>query len=345
MRLICENAVMNNDKLVLLAKNYNVLCEISVSERKILSAICIPGNSLYGHNLFSNMIVIGEKIVMIPWCEKCLFVYDYKSGSWEKIILNVDSMLDGAFLRYPIKYNNKLFIFGGYYPSVVIVNIESKEVEYYDSVFKGKNYNYKDPLFRGEPLINGKEVFLASSMDNSVLKFNMENLEYNWYEIAEKTKKYSGIVFWNGRYWLSTRTENLLVEWDGISEYTIHSFTDYVVDPVFCGLFKDGKDLLIVGVADKGTGIIRYKEDGNTEYTKEVLNFVKSIDDNDMVYQRGGTDIIYKNNGNENYYNSMLNETIVGRLVQQNITRKYFTYPLEESKEISLVTLIKGIVG
>lgn len=64
----------------------------------------------------------------------------------------------------------------------------------------------KDAFFRTHHAVRGEWLYLASCVDNTVLKFNLKTNEYKWLSIGSDDNKFSGIVYSLNDFWLSPRT-------------------------------------------------------------------------------------------------------------------------------------------
>ena len=135
-------------------------------------------------------------------------------------------------------------------------------------------------------------LYLASCLDNYVLTFDMASLEHQWIKIGPDSSAYSGIA-WDGTdFWLSPRSNNDIIRWDGREnvkayplpdEFSQHS--EYVWDACF-----DGRQMVFPAVNHERNIQLDPENDSLHVYDEHYTLF-KRLDNGIVVRQNNNADL------------------------------------------------------
>mgnify|MGYP003359352554 CR=1 FL=1 len=113
-----------------------------------------------------------------------------------------------------------MYLIGSSYPAIIKLDVSKMKAEYIKEPFiekVKKMGELKDAFFRTHHAVRGEWLYLASCVDNTVLKFNLKTNEYKWLSIGSDDNKFSGIVYSLNDFWLSPRTTEKIIKWDGMN--------------------------------------------------------------------------------------------------------------------------------
>lgn len=208
-----------NGKLYCLARDCNLLFSVDLQDGKTEPIDAIPEEDVLTPFICGIMTVWNNKLILTPGKTKKIWIYDLVSGQWQNLILKEQDHIigTGVFCQTHI-YKNKLFLVGSGYPAILCLDLENNsckyiEEPYNDIVARRPNPDYLYFWYFGVTLDNA--LYLASGLDNYVLKFNMHTLSYDWIKIGDNSASYWGMG-WDGRnFWLSPRSGSDIIKWDG----------------------------------------------------------------------------------------------------------------------------------
>lgn len=229
IKIFMEDCVLVEDKVYFFSKGWNALYALSPKSKEIKLISIMPEEKIFATRLCAGIMHHKDKLILIPMTAKKIWIYDLKTDQWiglKRKKMGTENTHQEIFRA--IEYKEFLFLIGSNYPSIIRLNMNSYELEYwsepYDFLMSFKNE--KEAYFRSDFLLENNQLFLASCLNNYVLCLNLETLEYNWHEVGERKFRYSGIARAGEYYWLSPRTGTPIVKWDGKNQ------TEYFPLPV-----------------------------------------------------------------------------------------------------------------
>lgn len=206
-------------KLYCMERYFNLLFTIDIQDGTLELTDIIPNEDILQDVICGHMTVYNGKLILTPFRTRKIWLYDLSSQTWESIdIVEKENSygLSGIFQSYT--YHNILFLIGGGYPAIIRLDMENKCCDYIESPYQDMINRHPDIdcfYFRLHGVQLENNLFLASCLDNYVLKFDMETTEYQWFKIGDDHYVFSEMTWDGTSFWLSPRLNCDIVKWDG----------------------------------------------------------------------------------------------------------------------------------
>ena len=290
MRLVSEDILHFGDKLYLFANNMNMLYSIDVGTGCVELIGGIPNKDFFDKRLVAEIIEWKRCIYLIPLASGSIWIYSIDNKNWEEIEINsYKNNWANSYFRNALIFNDVLYLFGGYYPAIVKVNLNTRIVQYDFDIFENRREEAKDLFFRGEPVQVDDNVFLASAIDNSILKYSLTQSTHEWLSVGKEGDSFSGIE-WDGKnFWIAPRHNGMdIIKLTGTKEvrYSLPSELNKK-DCVYIGICGvDGKYVVPTRYGDKGS--ILFNIDGTFEVTDDYYSIYKKKCDEILIQDMKG---------------------------------------------------------
>ena len=211
MRLRSEDIIRIKDKLYLFANNMNMLYSIDIQTGEYDFLGKIPELNIFARRLISGIVEWNKTLYLLPLNSEAIWAYSIAENSWKKI--DVKPYRDNwanSYFRNAVVYDEKMIIYGGYYPAILIMDLKTNFITYDEKPFKEMKKNgTKDLYFRGSPIHVGNSLYFASAVDNSILIYFLSDKGYEWKKIGNEKNRYSGIELYGNSFWLSPRESGM----------------------------------------------------------------------------------------------------------------------------------------
>lgn len=206
-------------KLYCMERYFNLLFSIDIKDGTLELTDIIPEQDIIQDVICGHMTVYNGKLILTPNRTRKIWIYDLSTGNWDSINITEkeNSFGFGGIFQLYI-YHNSMFLIGAGYPAIIRLDIENKSCDYIEKPYHDMINRHPDIDFfyfrlHGVQLENN--LFLASCLDNYVLKFDMETEGYQWFKIGDDNYAYSEITWDGTSFWLSPRLNCDIVKWDG----------------------------------------------------------------------------------------------------------------------------------
>lgn len=263
---IAEDITKVNNTYYFAAKEINAICAFDEDEQIIRILYSDKSESIWGFRRYGRVFRYENMLIFAPlWASKFL-IYYITENRFETIdVKKMENYGFDYFLAGEV-VGNKLVLAGCQYPAIVIINLETLKVEYYDKPFEELlelQREIDDCFFRNDMIVINNSVYIASCISNRVLEFFIEDGSYRWHEIGDKSNKYSGLAWDGERIWLAPRRDTKFVSWNPnlnkIEEFKIQEMDVPDADRDKCsflGVVYDGKNIICPGMQLDNTVII-----------------------------------------------------------------------------------------
>ncbi len=205
-------------KLYCITRSHNLLFSVDLQDGKIELIDVIPERNILESYLPGYMSVWNNKLIISPNKTNKIWIYDFISKYWNSYpIKGYDHWGSGGIYQV-YEYNNKLFLIGGSYPAILCLDLENNSCEYIEKPYeevKARHAEINYYYFRAHGARLDNTLYLASCLDNFVLKFNMETFKHQWIKIGDDNFVYSGIAWDGHNFWIAPRSGSDIVKWDG----------------------------------------------------------------------------------------------------------------------------------
>jgi hypothetical protein len=171
---------------------------------------------------YAGVAANNDKLYFAPFYKNNkISVFDTNQKNFEQIDFENNSKYDYNF-NCTVSFKNFIYFVPCYFPAIMILNTDTKEVEYFSDwadevsklqVLKLQHENWKDLKFFASCVIE-TEIALVMHRANAVMFFNMETRGYEIRSIGEKSEQYHGICFDGQNYYLSSLNKDYVIKWN-----------------------------------------------------------------------------------------------------------------------------------
>lgn len=208
-----------NEKIYCLARDFNLLFSVGLQDGKIELVDVVPEGDLLTTYLFGFMSTYNDKLIITPDKTKKIWIYDLVSKCWNSLATKeYEHYWANGGIQQIYTYNDKLFLVGGDYPAILCLDLQHNSCDYIEEPYKEIMARHPDRdylYFRSYGVKLENNLYLASCLDNFVLKFDMETCEHCWIKVGDDNYTYSGITWDGNNFWLSPRLNGDIIKWDG----------------------------------------------------------------------------------------------------------------------------------
>ncbi len=163
------------DEDVLWYVNYRgtLLCCFSLKEKKMTKVEVIPYRGKRSQLLYSNVLKIGSKLILIPANAFEVCLYDVETGVFEKMYLNMSADSFNTFCGATV-WNDCVYFFPYNYRYIVKLNLKEKQVEWVCDLQGIVRMESDRVAFQYNCVQNEQAVFFLSAEENKILCFDMD---------------------------------------------------------------------------------------------------------------------------------------------------------------------------
>ena len=160
-------------------------------------------------------IWIKSKVYFIPASGDKISVYNAEDSSLRTILIPKASREEHSFYSARFKFidvvnkNNYLWLIPSTYPGLLRYDINSDEIDIFDSWIPGCGYR-----FRSKAVIEGNSILVPSGNNNVLLKFNMSSNTGTIYTIGDHNNGASCIKKIGAEYFLAPMMKGSIVAWN-----------------------------------------------------------------------------------------------------------------------------------
>ena len=174
---------------------FNSLFSCNLDTGDLLWRGCIPGEALLIKSLYRNCVKCGQKIFLVPFNATDIAVYDITKQEFHKI--KTDN-LGVRIERYTCAsaYDNKVFIFGDKTPTILIIDSDSYEVNYFNKInaklddIKCNNFGY----FSRRMVVENNYCYTIGTKANALITFDMLSLDFNTVYLGDSEGTYVNLI-------------------------------------------------------------------------------------------------------------------------------------------------------
>lgn len=287
-------------KLYCMERDINLIFSIDLQDGTLELTDIIPQQDIRQNVICGHMTAYNGKLILTPHRTRKVWIYDLSSKDWDSIeIIEKENSygLSGIYQSYI--YNNNIFLIGGGYPAIIRLDIENKSCDYIESPYKDMISRHTDIDFfyfrlHGVQLENN--LFLASCLDNYILKFDMETEKYQWIKIGSDNCAYSEITWDGSNFWLAPRLNCDIVKWDGKEKTEILPMPPELkptTDTYAWGAYYDGEHVIFPCVSHPKSIVIDIQND-TFEIQDQQYTVYTRLDDGMVVNQTINGDLTVK---------------------------------------------------
>lgn len=337
LNLEAEDCVLVDNTLIFIAKNINIVFSFDINTGEIRVLDSIPEENIFAERLGAKIVYWKNELIFAPMEAEKIWIYDLEKHEWRGIFrkhMGYGSHVSEMFQA--VLNGDKLIIIGSNYPAIISLNLQTEEVDYIEQPYarlREKQKQLGDCYFRCDYVRKNEYLYLASCLENLVLKFNMETYQYEWIEVGNATNRYVGITWDGENFWLAPRTNGTIVKWNEecSEEYVLPQ--EFQKDKIyFAGAVYNDGNVIFPGRFEPYTITLSTINPNIMEVTQEQYLFYKRIEGDLLVSQKTDGEIQIQDK--------------TGAIKRYNCTmaKKEFTKYLERKKEAVFKSLSEKIL-
>lgn len=234
----------------ILDKNLILKTDLEALNTQYFSSV--PGKNPVGKKLYHHSVVMEDKVILVPYCNDDIAIYDFQHGKYEIYPLNLEQkyMLkgEGNFFNVCL-YRNKLFLIPFAYRAVIAYDMETGETEHCLDLSEMFPVEEDNLMFHQYEYLDDSTILLPALRSNKLLEFNLETYQYKVHRIGQKGYRLNSIHRYNNTYWIVCLNQLKILRW----EYESNRITEFDDFPESCTTRNSERAFFNV------RGIFRYK--------------------------------------------------------------------------------------
>jgi hypothetical protein len=224
LSLVAEDCVQVDNQLIFIARDINIIYSLDLGTGEIVIIGSIPEENVLTKRLGAKVVHWKEELIFAPMKAKKIWIYNLKKREWHGLERKkIEENKTDLEMFEAVLYENTLFIIGSNYPAIICLDLQTENMTYIEEPYirlKEKKEGLADCYFRCGYVQKENYLYMASSLENLVLEFNMDTHDFNWIKVGDDKNRYSGIE-WDGKnFWLAPRLNTAIVKWDGVNSAT-----------------------------------------------------------------------------------------------------------------------------
>lgn len=257
-----------NEKIAYAAcYKYNALFKVYLLNGDAEYLQMFPDEKPNGIRLFTVAVRCGAKIYFVPAAADHIAVYEPDKNNLYN--LRLERVDQGKYSHYKpnAKFNGGMVI-DRYiymtpctYPGFIRINSDNDVIEYCNNWVGDGDY-----LFRKSPLRDENTIYLPSTINNKVLKIDINTCSGQLISIGTKKGGWWSMCKQGDSFWLAPQMPGPIIRWDA-EENILAEFGDYPMDFegrnfYFTKIFGLGKKIVLIP-AKANMGVILNTETGD----------------------------------------------------------------------------------
>lgn len=228
----------------------------------------IPNEEINECNLYRNIILMNNNLVLVPLRAKEIAVYDLEKCVFEKYKLPYEyENISWKFSTYHI-YNNCIYLIPAKIPAIIVFDINSNSI----NQISFPTYIIKEDAFYSSQAIAviGNIIYLKSIDFNYIFGFDMDKLEF--IEKISANFNYSGLFAHNDILWLISKENNYIGKLKPVANKII-TLSNYMIDIKYPLIKVENNIGYIIGIDKCELNVIDLDKD--TIINKSAMPFKK----------------------------------------------------------------------
>lgn len=269
------------------SRDFNLLFSINVQTGTIELIDIIPDEDILTTFICGYITVRQNKLILAPFTTKKIWIYDLGSKYWDSVTTKeLDHCVAAGGFQQAYEYKNKLFLIGSGYPAILSLDLENNSCDYIEAPYKDMIARHPKPdnrYFGYYGVKSANILYLVSLLDNYILKFDMDTLEYHWIKIGNDNHTYVGITWGEKNFWISPRSGSDIIKWNGKDDVKPLPLPDQLKqhNEYVWGICYDEKKMVLPAFGHDNTILINTEDDTMQIYKQQYTMY--SHLDNGMV--------------------------------------------------------------
>ncbi len=349
MNLLIKDCVHVGDILYCISRDYNIVFSYDLSSGSVELLTSIPGEPANEAEVCGAIDYHDGKLLLLPNKTNCIWIYDLAGKDLLRIEREQLPHCGTGGMLQTAKKGNTIYMIGSSYPAIMRLDMESGDIKYITAPFEKANdriKNIEDAYFRAHHASKGNEIYLASCLDNYVLRFSLIDESYEWLKVGRADQNYAGIDYDGEKFWMAPRKSGTIVVWDGKDQY------EDIAIPAEC-IMRDSSYLSAVCFEDRvyipnqcdaQSIVISNVGSAETKLMEKKIVFMKKTTENEMIYQFADGDGRILSGGNSREISPQCDIDVLQEFfLKNNVTLFDDREVVKESEMWSLDMFIKHV--
>lgn len=227
-------ADIGNNLAIAASNKFNGLFEVNLSNGECKFICFFPNEDMGQKRLYIKAVCVKDKVIFVPYAAKCIAIYNVTT---QKIKMIAIKELEG--LEIPksydrknkfsdvVEYGNFIFMTPCTYPAMLKLDSETEEITYCSSVLSSIKF-----CFRRSPCVDGRYIYLPSTVDNIIFRFDMESNCGAIFHVGEQNHGTWSVCKVGDNIWTAPQSEGAVVRWN-VKNNKVKEQLEYPAQ--FCG--------------------------------------------------------------------------------------------------------------
>ena len=287
MNLLIKDCVHVGELLYCISRDFNLVFSYNLSSENIELLTSIPGECANETEVCGAIDFYEGKLLLLPNKTNHIWIYDLEGKKLSRIERKDLPHYGSGGMLQTVRNGRAIYIIGSSYPAMIRLDMENRDIKYITAPFEDVNKRIKnidDAYFRTHHAIKENNIYMASCLDNYILRFSIIDESYEWLKVGRADQKYAGLDYDGKNFWMAPRKSGTIVAWDGKNRY------EEILLPEGC-IMRDYSYLSAVCFEDKvyipnqcDAQSIEISSDGVKLIEKQIV-FMKKTRGNEMIYQ------------------------------------------------------------
>ncbi len=224
------------------------LYKLNLKQGTLEREISLPGTSNNLGQCYMGIKKIQNKIILAPSNTEDVYIYDMDKKRAIKIVLsehcNKLMLFDGV-----IDFEDKIFLLPQCYPAIVSIDSHLNVHEFKECIRPFRLNDSDIAMFSWAYFKKGIYLYLASAIESRIIKFNMEDGNYEIKNLGEYSYGYGHMIYDGEYFWFAGYKRNSIVKWNEESgdtkEYNYPINQERSKDKVWSLLINKGEEIVI----------------------------------------------------------------------------------------------------
>lgn len=203
------------------ASGFNGLFKANMENRRSEFIGCFPNEKKYMPCLYSGVARWKHKLIFSPYLAENIAVYDMYSKEFETYEVpefdkKGEHPFEYKFASMVINDDNVFFI-GNTYPIIMRFNVITRQTDLFCEWYNDfKKYGVSQGTFFFDYHIVTKNngcFYVTSRQNNVLMEYNMKSNQERYFEIGDKSAKYSTLAYGANAYWMVDAIRNVLLKY------------------------------------------------------------------------------------------------------------------------------------
>ena len=317
-------------------RHYNMLMKLNLTDYKMEYVKDSKGRFMPFKDCADGIIIAGHVVYQLNNSGKSVLKFDINEGTYRELNIDCDCKPWGNYAAYA-DYLDKLYIFPRYQKEVIVIDKNTDEVKYDDSV-KDKlkeSKDYDEEMYWSQGCRKGDSVWLISNDGKIAISYSLIENKISIYNLPIDIQKCSHFVVYDDLFYILDCMGNVYT-WDTSEEKLLFSVSDAKYGE-YGRLALTNRNIYVLPSIGEDIYIYDRENEKTRKYTDYPENFMYSKMNGWSKYYGYCED-------NRNYYFSMRLSNYIPIIDKINGTMNWVSPQLPDMEETLGITVQNSIL-